>query len=71
MCFSVFVQYNCVSLQGGRLGERLQKMQINKELMTAFSPIWFSNTGSNIFPKARANTYCCSDHTFSFSFGTK
>lgn len=30
MCFSVFVQYNCVSCGVGRLGERLQKLQINK-----------------------------------------
>lgn len=30
--------------------------------MTAFSPIWFSSMGSNIFLTARANTYCCWDH---------
>lgn len=32
MCFTVFVQYNCVTChsQGGRLGKRRHKMEINK-----------------------------------------
>ena len=37
-------------------------MQINKALMTAFSPIWFSNAGSNIFLKAQAKNYYWRDH---------
>ena len=43
--------------------ELLQMMQINKELKAAFKPymVFYSQTGSNIFFKARANTYCCRD----------
>lgn len=38
MCFTVFVQYNCVSCRAGGLRNFYKRCRLTKKLMTAFKP---------------------------------
>lgn len=65
MCSSVFVQSNCASCRVGGPGGVRQKLPINKELMTAFSPVrWLYDAGGNILLKAAGDTHCCGSTFF-------